>query len=96
MERVTVLADPCPLPSRMKDGACNKKHLNDKEKLLYAPMADVGELLYDKDAVYIELKDHQINFSTAEQCLKPEGDKDIIVNPTQGPGEEIVSGKVDF
>lgn len=55
---VTALADPCPLPSVAK-----KKGLRDKEKLFYAPMSGVGELLYDKDAVYININDHFVQFS---------------------------------
>ena len=52
---VDVLPDPCPLPSTVK-----KRGLNEKERLLYAPMADVGGLLYDKDAVYIDIPDWKV------------------------------------
>nr|XP_043620460.1 ribosome biogenesis protein BMS1 homolog [Erigeron canadensis] len=52
------LADPCPLPS-----AAKKKGLRDKEKLFYAPMSGIGDLLYDKDAVYININDHFVQFS---------------------------------
>lgn len=55
---VSALPDPCPLPSTLK-----KRGLNEKEKLLYAPMADVGEMLYDKDAVYINIPEHQVQYS---------------------------------
>lgn len=55
---ITSLADPCPLPS-----AAKKKGLRDKEKLFYAPMSGVGDLLYDKDAVYININDHFVQFS---------------------------------
>lgn len=58
---VTGLADPCPLPS-----AAKKKGLRDKEKLFYAPMSGVGDLLYDKDAVYININDHLVQFSKAD------------------------------
>ncbi|KAE9445495.1 hypothetical protein C3L33_22607, partial [Rhododendron williamsianum] len=37
---ITSLADPCPLPS-----AAKKKGLQDKEKLFYAPMSGLGDLL---------------------------------------------------
>lgn len=57
---VTGLADPCPLPS-----AAKKKGLRDKEKLFYAPMSGIGDLLYDKDAVYININDHFVQFSKA-------------------------------
>ena len=49
------LPDPCPLP-----GAVKKRQLNERERLLYAPMADVGGLLYDKDAVYIDIPDWKV------------------------------------
>lgn len=49
------MPDPCPLPSMVK-----KRGLNEKERLLYAPMSDVGGLLYDKDAVYIDVPDWKV------------------------------------
>ena len=55
VEEVDALVDPCPLPSMLK-----KRGLNEKERLLYAPMADVGGLLYDKDAVYIDIPDWKV------------------------------------
>ncbi|KAI3468188.1 hypothetical protein Pfo_024851 [Paulownia fortunei] len=58
---ITALADPCPLPS-----AAKKKGLRDKEKLFYAPMSGLGDLLYDKDAVYININDHFVQFSKDE------------------------------
>ncbi|CAI8616694.1 unnamed protein product [Vicia faba] len=61
LTHVTGLPDPCPLPS-----AAKKKGLRDKEKLFYAPMSGVGDLLYDKDAVYININDHFVQFSKAD------------------------------
>ncbi|PIA42098.1 hypothetical protein AQUCO_02100155v1 [Aquilegia coerulea] len=58
---VTGLADPCPLPSLAK-----KKGLREKEKLFYAPMSGLGDLLYDKDAVYININDNFVQFSKVE------------------------------
>ncbi|RID48923.1 LOW QUALITY PROTEIN: hypothetical protein BRARA_I05396 [Brassica rapa] len=55
---VTVLPDPCPLPSSAK-----KKGLRDREKLFYAPMSGIGDLLYDKYAVYININDHLVQYS---------------------------------
>ncbi len=52
LAEASALPDPCPLP-----GAAKKRALNERERLLYAPMADVGGLLYDKDAVYIDVPD---------------------------------------
>lgn len=47
---MSYLPDPCPLPEKEK-----KRSLNQKERLIYAPMSGVGGLVYDKDAVYIDL-----------------------------------------
>ncbi|KAK9904441.1 hypothetical protein M0R45_000666 [Rubus argutus] len=55
---MTAMTDPCPLPS-----AARKKGLCDKEKLFYAPMSGLGNLLYDKDAVYININDHFVQYS---------------------------------
>lgn len=47
---VTFLPDPCALPERPK-----KRCLNEKEKLVCAPLSGVGGVLCDKDAVYVGL-----------------------------------------
>lgn len=47
---VSHLPDPCPLPDKLK-----KRSLVEKEKLIYAPFSGVGGIVYDKDAVYVEL-----------------------------------------
>lgn len=51
LHELSVLPDPCPLPTGEK-----KRNLMEKERLLYAPMSGVGGIVYDKDAVYIELQ----------------------------------------
>ncbi|OAL47534.1 DUF663-domain-containing protein [Pyrenochaeta sp. DS3sAY3a] len=55
------LPDPCPTPyaekQAEKTGAKKKRtRLGEKQKILYAPMSDVGGVLVDKDAVYIDVK----------------------------------------
>ena len=47
---VSILADPCPLPSAIK-----KRSLNQKERLIYAPFSGVGGIIYDKDSVYVNI-----------------------------------------
>lgn len=60
------LPDPCPTPYAIKmedekiisgSGAKPKgrRRLDDKLKTIYAPMSDVGGVLIDKDAVYIDV-----------------------------------------
>ncbi|XBH85157.1 hypothetical protein VPH35_073148 [Triticum aestivum] len=72
---VTSLADPCPLPS-----AAKKRGLRDKEKLFYAPMSGLGDLLYDKDAVYININDHLVQFSNTD---------DNNASKKQGKGNDV-------
>uniref|UniRef100_A0A674DIY4 BMS1 ribosome biogenesis factor n=1 Tax=Salmo trutta TaxID=8032 RepID=A0A674DIY4_SALTR len=60
---ISFLPDPCALPEAQK-----KRALNEKERLLYAPMAGVGGVVYDKDAVYIDLPGGHVN---QEQEVRP-------------------------
>ncbi len=55
MTAVSGLPDPCPRPETLK-----RRALNDRQRLLYAPMADLGGLVYDKDAVYIDIPDWKV------------------------------------
>ncbi|KAK9873822.1 hypothetical protein WA026_002180 [Henosepilachna vigintioctopunctata] len=50
IHELSFLPDPCPLPEQIK-----KRALVEKEKLIYAPFSGVGGIVYDKDAVYVEL-----------------------------------------
>ncbi|XP_059476244.1 ribosome biogenesis protein BMS1 homolog [Neocloeon triangulifer] len=50
ISEVSFLPDPCPLPEKFK-----KRVLIEKERLIYAPFSGVGGVVYDKDAVYVEL-----------------------------------------
>lgn len=73
---VSTFEDPCPLPSSEK----KIKRLDEKQKLLYAPMCDVGGILYDKDAVYINVPgkyNKETNSSDGEVVLG-EGDKMVL------------------
>lgn len=62
---VNFLPDPCPLPDAQK-----KRALNEKERLLYAPMAGVGGVVYDKDAVYIDLPANHVNQQQVCVCVR--------------------------
>jgi len=50
IDDISHLPDPCPLPDKLK-----KRTLVEKERLIYAPFSGVGGIVYDKDAVYVEL-----------------------------------------
>ncbi|WAQ97349.1 BMS1-like protein [Mya arenaria] len=49
---IQFLSDPCPTPNRNKE---KRRTLSDRERMIYAPMSGVGGIVYDKDAVYIDL-----------------------------------------
>ncbi|KAI6199590.1 Bms1-type G domain-containing protein [Aphelenchoides besseyi] len=46
---VSALPDPCPFPQKEA-----KRSLNQKERVIYAPFSGLGNIVYDKDAIYIE------------------------------------------
>lgn len=71
IDELSHLPDPCPLPGKEK-----KRNLLEKERLLYAPMSGVGGIVYDKDAVYIELQGSHSHGDNAEE----DEDKAEIVN----------------
>jgi ribosome biogenesis protein BMS1 len=59
--RIESLPDPCPTPMVQQaiekaTGKSKNRRLGEKQKVLYAPMSDVGGVLVDKDAVYIDVK----------------------------------------
>ncbi|OAX39888.1 DUF663-domain-containing protein [Rhizopogon vinicolor AM-OR11-026] len=53
IKTVAMLGDPCPLPDADSE---KRRKLSEKKKLLvHAPMSDVGGVMYDKDAVWINV-----------------------------------------
>lgn len=55
------LPDPCPTPYldqaiQKATGKKRRTRLGEKQKLIFAPMSDVGGVLVDKDAVYVDVK----------------------------------------
>ena len=50
---VEILGDPCPLPDVESE---KRRRLSEKQKMqIHAPMSDVGGVMYDKDAVWINV-----------------------------------------
>lgn len=74
-----------------------RKRLDDKQKIIYAPMSDVGGVLVDKDAVYIDVG--QASFVPGEEKGFGEQlvtglqgvDKTIDERFQEGPGLQIFS-----
>lgn len=52
IDNISFLPDPCELPEVTTS---KRKLLSQKEKLVYSPFSGIGGILYDKDAVYIDL-----------------------------------------
>eukprot|EP01132_Coremiostelium_polycephalum_P002311 gene2311-2850_t len=61
MKSVTPLPDPCPLPTE------KKRILNEKDRLIYAPMGNIGNILYDKDAVYINVPGNRASIKDEDE-----------------------------
>lgn len=59
VSEVERLVDPCPTPFAIKreesDPSNRRRRLDEKQKRIYAPMSDVGGVMIDKDAVYIDV-----------------------------------------
>lgn len=81
---ISALPDPCPLPEAVK-----RRSLDDRERLIYAPMSDVGRLLYDKDAMYVNIPDHLVNF-TRPQSGGDIDDADLRSEPAETLGVQMV------
>ena len=60
---ISILPDPCPLPNKVR------RSLSEKHKVIYAPMSNVGGIMYDKDAVYINVPGNFIKKSDQEGNL---------------------------
>ncbi|ODH20175.1 hypothetical protein ACO22_05952 [Paracoccidioides brasiliensis] len=81
---IEALPDPCPTPFMDKamakaTGKPGRRRLGEKQKLLFAPMSDVGGVLVDKDAVYIDVKTSTFN-------------RDAENDEKRGLGEQLVVG----
>ncbi|EOA39223.1 hypothetical protein CARUB_v10012207mg [Capsella rubella] len=85
---VTALSDPCPLPSASKK---KKKRLGDKDRLFYAPMSGIGELLYDKDAVYININKYHVQYSNTDDKMEEPTNK----GKGRDVGEDLVKSLQD-
>lgn len=77
LEEITALEDPCPLPSKER-----KRTLSEKEKLLYAPMSDIGNVAYDNDVVYINLHHPSAAAAALETKQRDESEQ-------MGEGEQL-------
>ena len=83
------MPDPCPLPEKYAEKKGRRK-LNEKEVLLYAPMSNVGKILYDKDAMYINLP--SLHFTDEKSDLVQQyavGGKTVATPDSSEPGKWV-------
>jgi ribosome biogenesis protein BMS1 len=84
VREIEALPDPCPTPFMDQaiakvTGKSGRRRLGEKQKVLFAPMSDVGGVLVDKDAVYIDVKTSTF-------------DRDAEDDENRGLGEQLVLG----
>jgi ribosome biogenesis protein BMS1 len=84
VKEIEALPDPCPTPFMDQTiakvtGKSGRRRLGEKQKVLFAPMSDVGGVLVDKDAVYIDIKTSTF-------------DRDAEDDENRGLGEQLVLG----
>ena len=76
---IEALPDPCPTPAMEKaSGKPNRRRLDEKEKKLYAPMADRSGLKIDGDSVWITREKGFTFDKDAEGVERGEGEELII------------------
>ena len=81
--KIEALPDPCPTPYLEQaiakaTGKAVRKRLGEKQKVLYAPMSDVGGVLIDKDAVYIDIKQPTFDANGARMEEKGFGEQMML------------------
>lgn len=64
-----------------------RKRLDDKQKLIYAPMSDVGGVLMDKDAVYIDTGNSKTGASGS--TTQDKGESEELVSSLQAAQKSI-------
>jgi len=80
---VEALPDPCATPFMDQaiakaTGKSGRRRLGEKQKLLFAPMSDVGGVLVDKDAVYIDIKTSDFDIDTVDGKERGLGEQMVV------------------
>ena len=92
----TLLDDPVPIKHRKAEGGGGRRaKLNEKEKRMYAPMSDLGEVVYDDDVMYISLKDRHVHYSREEMIVRGEGEETREEREKREEAERRRTGGVD-
>jgi len=83
VSQIESLPDPCPTPAfeqaQEKAGIIKKRRkLDQKQKVIYAPMSDVGGVLMDKDAVYIDVKSNNFDLDSDDEGERGFGEQMMV------------------
>jgi len=98
VKEIEALPDPCPTPFldqaiAKASGKSSRRRLGEKQKVLFAPMSDVGGVLVDKDAVYIDVKTNTFDADADADDLEDRGlGEQLMVNLQ---GERRLLGQAD-
>ncbi|WOO85272.1 Ribosome biogenesis protein bms1 [Vanrija pseudolonga] len=84
VKEVERLGDPCPLPTLESE---RRRRMGEKAKLIHAPMSDVGGVMYDKDAVYVNVLG-----SFSKDGDQPKGEGEQMVMDLQDANETLAEG----
>ncbi|KAI0272913.1 GTP binding protein [Russula aff. rugulosa BPL654] len=80
---ITLLGDPCPFPTADSE---KRRKLSEKKKLLiHAPMSDIGGVMYDKDAVWVNVPG---SFTRGNRDV-PQGEGEQMVMDLQDVSETL-------
>ena len=92
IDNVSSLPDPCPLPESDKKF---KRSISEKHRLIYAPMSDLAGIIYDKDAIYIDMPtDNRRKSNEDEKSDDSENsdDGDLMIKTLGKKSETIEKG----
>ena len=112
ISQLSSLPDPCPLPEnggKAEKGSegpgstskTRRRTLNDKQRRIYAPMSDIAGILYDRDAVYIDMPNSSIK-DEARKSRSPsfddssseEFEEEEEVDSTDGPDADFEGERI--
>ncbi|KAI3654767.1 hypothetical protein MP228_000147 [Amoeboaphelidium protococcarum] len=103
VDNISALPDPCPCPSTLRE--VTKRRLDEKQISVYAPMSNLGGIMYDKDAVYISVpgylsKKEDMPVRSAVDDAEDAGDQDggndpalieALQNVQKTEGEQLIT-----
>jgi len=88
---LSILEDPVKIITKQRksdngddndEKMIKRRSLSEKDRLIYAPMTSIGDVIIDSDATYIELKAKNIHFTNKSELIQNENknDKNVQAN----------------